>query len=949
MSTSRATAIAIAVVAVAVLSSCGGTAGGPGPLGAGQGLVLISASVAGVDNIVLNEIVRLEFSEPVDAETIRLSDLPHTPGNEEGTGTGAIQIRKGPQFGAEAAGLFEVDGAVVVFRPTLPGTCALGDGGFQPGTEYRVSVLGWPEELAVLNTTGQPLRETISFQFSTRPDTQPLFSDQIPGAPPAVTSWSSVASGERVDVLPGDAPAAVPVRDGNRVELICSENIDPCTVNKNSVFFRMFEVGDQTTFLTAPSGRRTGFDSVTDASPSPFSWGASNSTNTWTPPDQTSATVIPFEVFVEQDFDVTKIVVEPTSGRFPDNALLVVSVTFAIRDFGGQPLPAANYTFTTENLPVQTGSRTLEFNGDVIPDPGASTADVNTTRSPGKAQGWMLFAGDGNNGPNLLAPSGPAPCFDQADDPAGKTPFDSGGGGNVTLNTGATRNTCANETDGSTAVVFTYSSFRIRNGDVVRLTGVNPAIILVQGDVVIESGGVLRVRADEQGGAPRGDGRDPPGGTNLSGHYSQPELQGGVGMAGGGKGGNTPALTGVRFAKAGWAGYGSPDYGTPDEEGGVGGGEEGTGNNDYTTYPATGSAQGGGGGGHADVGADCLGTPGNVVWTHTDLGDGGAVYGDDRMPTPEAGSGGGGAGPGYFYVYSAGYYIYSVQGASGGAGGGFVDLSSQGNMFIFGEIDAKGSRGGNGVTTQTIIGTTGGGGGGSGGGIRLLCAGSMDISNGTISAAGGAGGSAPTASAYVPSVGGNGGPGRLILEDSDSVIQGQLLASLTPNEGAPGFHRGTFDGARFASGARTAQAVTLPFDLGPLRTVILDPEPADFLVTVPAGAGRPTPGTAMLVEAQGFLRQTDGSVDAGSATGWFTLGHFRHSGQPTPTWHANQNPPGGDVPPVMNAGIGAAGNLDGSAFLQVRVTFYLPDDPNFGIASPGPLMDRWVVNFSYDQ
>ena len=122
----------------------------------------------------------------------------------------------------------------------------------------------------------------------------------------------------------------------------------------------------------------------------------------------------------------------------------------------------------------------------------------------------------------------------------------------------------------STAVIFTYSSFRIRNGDVVRLTGVHPGIILVQGDVVIEGGGVLRTRADGQGGAPRGDGRDPPLGTQYYNHNSQPVLLGGTGMSGGGNGGDAPPPNGIRYADPGFVGYGSPDYGTASEEGGHG-------------------------------------------------------------------------------------------------------------------------------------------------------------------------------------------------------------------------------------------------------------------------------------------------------------------------------------------------------------------------------------------
>ena len=64
------------------------------------------------------------------------------------------------------------------------------------------------------------------------------------------------------------------------------------------------------------------------------------------------------------------------------------------------------------------------------------------------------------------------------------------------LDTGSTRTNCVNGTDGSHAVVWEFASFRIRPGVTVRILGLNPAILLVHGDVLIESGGRLLVRGN---------------------------------------------------------------------------------------------------------------------------------------------------------------------------------------------------------------------------------------------------------------------------------------------------------------------------------------------------------------------------------------------------------------------------------------------------------------------
>ena len=118
---------------------------------------------------------------------------------------------------------------------------------------------------------------------------------------------------------------------------------------------------------------------------------------------------------LKQDQLTTQLTLTPVFGEFPDNALLVVQVTNNIQDFGGNALVPNTFSFVTENRPVQTSKKTFEFTTDFPNSPNLSTGDVNSARSPSKAQGWLLFAGDGDNGANVFALSAPS----TANGPAG--------------------------------------------------------------------------------------------------------------------------------------------------------------------------------------------------------------------------------------------------------------------------------------------------------------------------------------------------------------------------------------------------------------------------------------------------------------------------------------------------------------------------------------------------
>lgn len=915
MFTSRLLQHVLVGIGLFALAGCGagGSAGTDGGLPVGQGLVLNSFGQANLDNVPISEILRFEFSEAVDASTVT---------------TNAIQIRQGPEFGVTSPGSFSVDGATVLFMPVLPGDCGLVGAGLLPDTHYRVTLLGAPEEFALRNSIGQPLEATVTLEFSTLDEDHPdVLGDQIPGEPPHILSTT-----------PADGAAAVAIAAGDEIVLEFSENIDPCSVRDETVRVLVYEVGDPATREAAPNGNQSGFSPVEDGSDSPYTWGALNDITALPTPQR-----IPVDLQLAQDFDKTRILIRPVAGTLPENALVVIELSGSILDFGGTPLAPATLSFTTENLEPQTSTLVVAFDGSMPIDDLQTTADVNTPRAPGRAQGFLLFTGDGDNGSDEIEPAYPqnAETCNYRPNGGEKTVFDPQV--NTVLDTGASRSQCSNLADGSTAVVWEFESFRIRSGVTVDIIGLNPAILLVQKEVVIESGAVLRLR-----GTPGSVG-----GVNQIG-------PGGSAVAGGGPGGSGGLETAPgNYGDDGSAGYGSDDYNTPSEFGGLGAGRAGV-DATYLRGPLTanqlGNSGAGGGGGHAALGADGQTQPGavNPLAAAPDS-QGGSSYASgasgDAMRTPSAGSGGGGSGSNYATDQSS--TSYTAGGSGGGGGGGFIDITCGGSILVHGLVDASGGNGAPGAVDTFGYGASGGGGGGSGGGIRLLTPAGIDLTGGSLLAGGGGGGSGVTQSGNgwaTPSgpqnAGGTGSNGRVVLEDSDSIITGLETAIVVPGEGQDGFYRNVFDASRFEGGARATVAVSAPALLGTLAAAdFVTPVLEDFDAGAPVDGSPAAGNTAIRVEAQGYPLLPDGSVGT-PGTGWYTVGYFRSTGVPDAmTWVPGSNPP--DVaPPADSAGAGIQ-HLNGSGFVQVRVTFYV----GVGAApsDPGPFLARWRLGFQHDQ
>jgi hypothetical protein len=914
--------------------------------------VLLSVLQEGMDNVELNTRVELRFSEAVDPATVSHA---------------SIQIREGTQFGFSVEGSYRTAGSAVFFEPALPGLCDLSDAGLKASTLYRIQCIGAPEEFCVRNLNGQPLNQTTTHEFSTRPENDPAkFLDPIPGTQPRVDTAAS---------SPSDGDQAVAVGPGNQVVLAISENLDPCSVTEDSVRIHMYEHGGIGINVDMGNGRKSGFsddgsdtgDPSDQAPADPYTWGATGSAP-FSPPQKILASIA-----LVQDFESTQILVTPEAGRFPENALVVVELTFDVEDFGGDPLEPFVMAFTTENLPRLAGTYDLENAGETPYDEAQTTADVNTARSPSLVQGFLLFSGDGDNGADPYARSLPqsnAPTCDQDYQANDSDPDHFDPSGDVLLDTGPTPNECVNAADGSYAVVFEFKTFRIASNVTVRLIGVNPAIILVQGDVLIESGGTLRARGDNKNGAPRGDGEGNKTATTTA------SCQGGIGVAGGGNGGTCLGANGsgsARYSGSGFQGYyhSSPNGPLAADVGLTKVGGAGHGNTSCYWQSQTGNNRNtpsGGGGGHATEGDDGTANGTGSSPTRLDLtpdGAGGEIYGDQtgRMLTPEAGSGGGAGAELRPFTSNVG----RGPGGGGGAGGGFVDLTCGGDLQVLGTIDAAGGRGGHnpgGSFNPNYAWNpgTGGGGGGSGGGIRLLTPNDIILgSNTTITAAGGlggAGGQSQGTPAPPLNNGGNGGAGRIAMEDGNSVISGLSGASVTPGEGDPGFYRSVFDATRFQGGGTTPWATTAVFAVGPLNPEYIEPVQAyggqeDFVVGVPTGSSPGTGKTAIYVEARGYQMLSDGepdfSGDPGTSTGWYSVGYFTDTTiDSQPAWNFG-HPPLADIGgslPTGNVGEGFV-NLNTYEYVQLRFTIYL--NSGLGATDPGPYLDLWTIRFESDQ
>jgi hypothetical protein len=395
------------------------------------------------------------FSSPIDPSSV---------------GPESIQVREAPRS-RNAPGRFVVS-ADRVFELALPG-CATSDAGPAGGVPRRSSAI--PETSAIRNLAGDPLAATVVASFHTLPDTSPdLFRDHVPGSAPYLVA-SSPEDGAN-PLSPSPIVDAVRVRPGNAVVLDFSENLDPCSITEDSIHLAEYEVGDPT----------LGFVPAFDSTPQdPYVWGGGTVLAT--------PARIRCAVTLEQTPLRTRVTLRPVFDRFPDNALLVATITNGVRDLVGAACLPATVAFVTENSPRGPPRRPWSSAHRAISS-CLSTSPPPTWPRP-DSQGWPSSRGaattartstrcPGRRGLDLIGcaprprPTTPALTTQPATD--------------VILSS-APPNACINQIDGSMAVVPgvpVLPAQRRHGAD----HGHKPVIFPVSGDVPSRGGGLPRAR-----------------------------------------------------------------------------------------------------------------------------------------------------------------------------------------------------------------------------------------------------------------------------------------------------------------------------------------------------------------------------------------------------------------------------------------------------------------------
>ncbi len=141
-------ALMVSVVSVGTsMTSCGGGGGGGGD----PDLVLVGFNLPNISGVALNTPIILTYSAPIDPQSVTLDTLRIT-GNPN------------PQFDRTI-----VDGAVIAVLPQTPSFSDYSDVGLAPGTTYTVSMPTFPAIDTIESTSGKPLLEAETYNFTTTP------------------------------------------------------------------------------------------------------------------------------------------------------------------------------------------------------------------------------------------------------------------------------------------------------------------------------------------------------------------------------------------------------------------------------------------------------------------------------------------------------------------------------------------------------------------------------------------------------------------------------------------------------------------------------------------------------------------------------------------------------------------------------------------------------------
>jgi hypothetical protein len=336
-------------------AGCGGGGSGGGDADAAamkdkgkkaRKLALIDISVADYDGVALNEIIKIEFTERVNPDSVR----PDT-----------IQIREGPNYGKQVPGEFRIDGDVVWFYPTLPTkpttAGSIGEvvyAGLKPGTTYQITMPGAPKVAVVRNFADGPLRKLYRERFRTAAAGTPLlYVDNFLDPLPAAVRFSNPPSGS--------------VNVDSDTDILLTFNrrpLNPATVSRNTVRLTMLSRNDQSNLRSMPG-----------------------------------------EPVLDQSYDRVIIRFVPD---FPlaDNAVYRLTAE-RLEDLVGNDVEYFSATFTVRDEPTKYSQFVLtfdEYQKGAYMDDSQTTASWNVVRTDALAALFTAAGGTGKSGD--LTPSG---------------------------------------------------------------------------------------------------------------------------------------------------------------------------------------------------------------------------------------------------------------------------------------------------------------------------------------------------------------------------------------------------------------------------------------------------------------------------------------------------------------------------------------------------------------
>ena len=702
----------LCLLAFAACSGSGSGSGGGSNANNGGDFVVLKTDPVNGATIFLNDAVNIDFTSAIDLNSATLSTMTFQALNSQGIPVSELVV------GNFTIGTTPGDtepGRRLQFVPRFASNNAYTNGGFKAGRSYLVQLVGGQanNNNVLRDTSGRALSEPMTFQFTTREGTQPaqLFRNPRSGGP--LRSGLSITTATSLEDVPLGLFGAPPLEitlDFNQALNPSDVNI-PVSLDVDPLFRDISERGR--IFLE------------------------------YDDPDLGNNTWIPAAVEIERNnLSGSTILLQPV-GVLPNNATIRIIVENTLEDISGEnnlANPSFDRVFGTFKTSDSYGQQWngIAENFSVVSNIDAAASFPESQAEVGQGFVRAGFAFEGNSTTLEYEPQANEvvlnTSFTQIVPKAG-LPFTVAGG------------------------VFNFKNVTIPQGVTVRGTGPNPMVWLCSGTFNVA--GTLTVNG---GAGARVD-------TLNSANFAK---AGGVGVCGGGNGGDgTPSAT-LRDLRGG-TGRGP---GQSAGKGGRGGYLACTsGCYTGTGYNSSGGGSGGGGGTMATQGdlnyrgtiptgispntvgqtsfqqvmgyggAGCSGSsptrtsylaggePGDLLFTDTrqdnnfwgsaiDVNRNLRITGELSIPVGGGGGGGGGdTSPSQNCTLTGNDPKNDYSGGGAGGGGGVLIVKALQEITITqtGKISADGGNGGGGEQVGAC-GEAGGGGGGAGGMVILMSA-----------------------------------------------------------------------------------------------------------------------------------------------------------------------------------------------------------------------------------